>query len=203
MNAASDLLELFDKPAWVVDWDSRLLAVNRAGEALLVMGRPVAVSAGRVRCEQARDQRAMTTAHRQISHGTITRRHVGLFTHGRAIPIVLTVARLMDTKELFGPRGVGDSSDDADVILTVVHDLQSSRVASSDVVAEILSLTKAEARVATQLAEGKSATDIALQSGVSLHTVRTHLRSIFGKTGTVRQSDIVRLVSGIPCATPQ
>ena len=54
---------------------------------------------------------------------------------------------------------------------------------------QLLELTPAEARLARTLAQGQTES-----AAVSLNTVRTHLKSIFSKTGVSRQSDLVRLI---------
>jgi DNA-binding CsgD family transcriptional regulator len=55
-------------------------------------------------------------------------------------------------------------------------------------------LTRAEARLALALGEGSTLVEIADQTGVSASTLRTHLKRVFEKTGTCRQSELVRLV---------
>lgn len=55
-------------------------------------------------------------------------------------------------------------------------------------------LTEAESRLAMMLAEGGSVEEAASEGGVSQHTVRTQLRSIFSKTGVNRQSALAALV---------
>jgi DNA-binding CsgD family transcriptional regulator len=60
-------------------------------------------------------------------------------------------------------------------------------------------LTRAEARVMGALTLGATVDEVALSHGVSTATVRAQVRSIFGKTGVNRQSDLVRLaLSGAP-----
>lgn len=55
-------------------------------------------------------------------------------------------------------------------------------------------LTTQEARVALLIADGDTTTDIATQLGVTVFTVRAHLRGIFIKTDVKRQAALVRLV---------
>jgi DNA-binding CsgD family transcriptional regulator len=55
-------------------------------------------------------------------------------------------------------------------------------------------LTPSEARIALLLTEGKSLEEAARQLGVSRETVRSHLKSVFRKTGTHRQGELVALV---------
>ncbi len=59
-------------------------------------------------------------------------------------------------------------------------------------------LTPAEARLAAHLAQGSRLEDAATDLGVSLNTVRTHLKRIFSKTGTDRQAELVRLIISGP-----
>lgn len=55
-------------------------------------------------------------------------------------------------------------------------------------------LTPAEADVAVQIAKGRRLQEVAHSLGVSINTVRTHLRQLFLKTDTRRQADLVRLL---------
>ena len=63
---------------------------------------------------------------------------------------------------------------------------------------ELYDLTPAEARLARGLTAGRSIAEIAEATGVSRDTVKFHLKSVFLKTGTSRQSALVRLLSGVP-----
>jgi DNA-binding CsgD family transcriptional regulator/PAS domain-containing protein len=59
---------------------------------------------------------------------------------------------------------------------------------------EQFSLTPAEARVGCKLAIGWSVDEIASDSGTSPETVRTHVKRLLAKTGTVRQGELISLV---------
>lgn len=61
-------------------------------------------------------------------------------------------------------------------------------------VMEIFGLTPAEARVALRLAAGDHSSDIAANSQTSVNTVRAQIRSIFAKTGTSSQSELVAAI---------
>lgn len=60
--------------------------------------------------------------------------------------------------------------------------------------ADIYGLTGAEAQLAVALTDGKTLTEYARESDLSLHTVRSTLKQIFAKTDTSRQVDLVRLL---------
>ena len=66
-------------------------------------------------------------------------------------------------------------------------------VPASSVLQDLLNLTPAEARVTAALVSGKTIKQFAEETEVTLNTVRTHLKSVFSKTGVSRQSDLVRL----------
>lgn len=59
----------------------------------------------------------------------------------------------------------------------------------------LFDLTPAEARTAGQITEGKSIEQISFESGISHNTIRTHLKSVFQKTGVERQAELVSLLS--------
>ena len=66
-----------------------------------------------------------------------------------------------------------------------------------ELVQSLFDLTPAEARVARELAAGKTAQRTALEGGTSLNTVRTHVRGVLEKTGCNRQVDVVALLTAI------
>ncbi len=85
---------------------------------------------------------------------------------------------------------------DGEVLLLIdeqMSDLDAHRVAA---LTTHHRLTPMEGRVLAQLAQGLGVADIAAASGVTVHTVRTHLKHLFEKTGASRQSDLIRLLSG-------
>lgn len=65
------------------------------------------------------------------------------------------------------------------------------------VLAQLFRRTPAEARLAEILAAGESLRDAANKLGVAQSTVRSHLKAIFGKTNTNRQSQLVSILANI------
>jgi len=61
-------------------------------------------------------------------------------------------------------------------------------------------LTPAEARLAADLADGLTLEESAERSSTQVATARTHLKRIFAKTRTRRQSELVRLLLRGPSA---
>jgi DNA-binding CsgD family transcriptional regulator len=58
-------------------------------------------------------------------------------------------------------------------------------------------LTMAEAQVALQAATGRSVSKIGIRLNISPNTVKTHLRSIFAKTGVHGQAELVGLIAAL------
>jgi len=71
-----------------------------------------------------------------------------------------------------------------------------------ELVRSLFDLTPAEARVARSLVSGKSAQAIASEGGVSLNTIRTHVRGLLEKTGCNRQSEVITLLSSVSSLPP-
>jgi DNA-binding CsgD family transcriptional regulator len=77
--------------------------------------------------------------------------------------------------------------------------LDSNQPGSSvHLVTELYNLSPAESRLAAALASGKSVEAYSLDAGITLNTARTHVRNIYGKTGTRKQGELVALL----CRTP-
>lgn len=64
--------------------------------------------------------------------------------------------------------------------------------------ASAFDLTPAEASLAADLARGLTVAEAAQSGRRSIATIRTHLASILAKTGTTRQSDLMRLLMALP-----
>ncbi len=102
---------------------------------------------------------------------------------------------------LVGPLRAGDvelvPAQDAAVIV-FVSDPERMMEAPPDILRRLYGLTAAESRLAAQLLEGLSVARAAEKMEVSPHTARTQLKSIFLKTDTRRQSELIRLVIAGP-----
>jgi DNA-binding CsgD family transcriptional regulator/PAS domain-containing protein len=79
--------------------------------------------------------------------------------------------------------------------MLVIFDPTRQIQASLELVALDLGVTPREAEVATLLFSGLTLVQIAHRMGVSVHTVRSQVKSIFRKTGTQSQADLVRRIA--------
>lgn len=69
---------------------------------------------------------------------------------------------------------------------------------TADLVRRLFALSDAETALAVALCSGKTLEEAASERGTSINTVKSQLKSIFGKTGTKRQSDLVSLLLASP-----
>ncbi len=80
------------------------------------------------------------------------------------------------------------------VVLTVIDPAQTTPV-PTQILRSLYALTRSESKLAEALINGCTLEQYAHESGTKMTTIRTHLRSIFQKTGTTRQTDLVLSLS--------
>lgn len=86
--------------------------------------------------------------------------------------------------------------------LVFVSDLAHRNNELAPRLSQLFGLSKAEARVAAGIAEGRRLTEIAQEFDVRMPTVRTQLRAVLKKVGASRQADLVRIVLALPPMLP-
>ena len=186
-RAASATLAALGLAALVVDETGKVLDANPLVEGLQGYLRWRAFDRVSV-CDKATDQ-LLREAIAGISHGgdekvrsfPVRSNDVPAAMVMHVIPIRLSARDIFD-------RCV------AALILTPVALPQAPPV---ELVRSLFDLTPAEARVARDLACGKTVEDIAVDCGVSENTVRTHVRGVLQKTGRSRQAEVVALLTGM------
>jgi DNA-binding CsgD family transcriptional regulator len=67
-----------------------------------------------------------------------------------------------------------------------------------EILRKLYGLTPTEARLSAALLQGKNVTQVARDLQIKVNTVRSHLKSIFLKTGANRQSELVRILITSP-----
>jgi DNA-binding CsgD family transcriptional regulator/PAS domain-containing protein len=79
-----------------------------------------------------------------------------------------------------------------------ITDPEADGLLGEDVLRQLYGLSRAEAGVTALLLQGKDLTEVSDELRVSRETTRTHLKHIFEKTGTRRQTDLMRLLLRSP-----
>jgi DNA-binding CsgD family transcriptional regulator/PAS domain-containing protein len=89
------------------------------------------------------------------------------------------------------------------LVMLYLYHPNSAQEIDADLLSAAFGLTHAECRIATLLADGTPLKTIADLLGVQYDTVRKQLLSIYQKTATNRQPDLVRLLLHLPTAAVQ
>jgi DNA-binding CsgD family transcriptional regulator len=93
------------------------------------------------------------------------------------------------------PLGQWSESRQRPAVVVFLRDPESNAAQpSQELVRRLFGLTRMEAQLALLLAEGLTLDEAAEKMNVRRNTARTHLRSIFCKTGVTRQTMLVRLL---------
>ncbi|MEA1832340.1 helix-turn-helix transcriptional regulator [Methylobacterium durans] len=79
--------------------------------------------------------------------------------------------------------------------VVMLIDLNLNPEPSVDVLRRIFQLTPSEGRLAVEMASGKSPDEVAEAAQISVSTVRKQLNSVFTKTSTHRQAELVALLA--------
>ncbi len=79
-----------------------------------------------------------------------------------------------------------------------VSNLADAGLLNHEILMTLYGLTHAEARLACALSQGAALSELSRRWQISRETLRTHLRRVLGKTGTTRQAELVRLLTGKP-----
>jgi uncharacterized NAD-dependent epimerase/dehydratase family protein len=77
--------------------------------------------------------------------------------------------------------------------LVLVHDPDSRSRAPVDVLEQALHLPKGAAKLVAALAGDEDLKSFAEREGITIHTVRFHLRTALARTGTRNQAELVRI----------
>lgn len=191
--ALESALDLMGRPLFLFRADGKLLRMNSKARALVSYNDGL-----RVRNSHLEAGRPTETARiRESVRKTFTwddKQHL-------SVPTFVAVNRPSGCRPFIlwiAPIGSGIPQKDEErrrLAGIVVIDPDASPRNLDQVLREVLGLTSAEVRLANALLRGDDLTGAAERFGVSRNTVRSQLQSIFGKTGTSRQGELVRLLT--------
>jgi DNA-binding CsgD family transcriptional regulator len=167
--------------------------MNAAASELVAACDGLAVRQGVLMAASARDSAALS---RLIGQAAETTRGEGLASGGALAigrpsgrrPYVALVTPLRGENE-YAPGGRTAAA------AVFVTDPDQARPPHDVWLRALFGLTRAESRVAAQIAQGERFSDVTERLAISAATGRSHLRSIFAKTGTRTQAQLVRLLA--------
>jgi DNA-binding CsgD family transcriptional regulator len=189
-QAALDGLERTGTAVVVVDRGAMILSSNSLAEVLFRRGSSLKSVNGRLTAADRIVAERLSSLIRgaTVANGVRKRTSGAMAIEGEDShpPITLLVTP-------FKPQLAG-LADGMSAALIFVRDPETPALAT-EILRDLFGLTRAQAAVAAQIVEGRDPEQIAGALNITLHTVRDHLKIIFAKTGTSRQSQLVALLA--------
>jgi DNA-binding CsgD family transcriptional regulator/PAS domain-containing protein len=171
------------------DHDCKIIHANRAARAMLDKGSPIQSVHGELKTQLPQTTAALKKAVAVAMEPAIGRMGIGVpVPQSEGDPAYIHVLPLMsgDTRSRLAPRASA-------ALFVTVKDGGAGPPAEA--IAAVFDLSPAEIRILQRLLAGRAPAEIAGDLGLAMPTVRSHLASIYAKTCTSRQSDLIRLAT--------
>ncbi|MET0091629.1 MAG: helix-turn-helix transcriptional regulator [Candidatus Thiodiazotropha sp.] len=173
-----------------------MLFANQSAESILALCDGVALGVKGIRLAVMADQQRLQQI---IARATVD-------VSGRSVPVAGGMkfqsqegnCRLSILVTPLNPDRVDADLDARRCALIFLSDGQPDIGLNSEIVSELYGLTESEARVEALLCQGLTMTEIAERLSISNNTIKTHLKSVFHKTHTRRQTELVNLINTGP-----
>lgn len=187
-NMLASVFDTWHEATILIGPDAQIRYANRAADTLLSRGDGLTTRMSRL---GARDNDA--------SHRLLGAIRLAARDDGAAMGSALTIPRGFGIRPYAVfvapvPRQAGFLWTAEPSALAVIVDLASNHHPDPASLAEMLGLSRAQATVATMLADGHEPREIAVTLKLSTNTVRRHVSDILHRTDTHRQTDLVRLL---------
>jgi DNA-binding CsgD family transcriptional regulator len=175
-------------PAFVIGMSGSVLAVNSLGDALSSVLLPAAH--GKLTIDDAAANALLQVA--IAGRGRADEEFV------RSIPLKATQGRNPMILHLLPLRGAAtDIFSRAAMLLVVTTVSITNKLPDSRILDALFDLSPSEARLALALASGHTLKQAAADSGIQFSTARSYMESVFRKTGTHQQSQLVALLKSV------
>ena len=190
----SDAIDQLAIATIIIDHEGRIVRHNATAAQILAEGGALQVTGGRI----ALDPRNRNDELRQILKLVRWGKQ-----HQVGFPKIIPIERdtgdeLRLIVQPIGTPGYMPSPNMPALVLFIRDPARHTRIHARSL-RDMFGLTPMEANIAASFANGLSLEQTALSLGIARNTVRTHLRSVFTKTGVSRQSQLVhRLYASLP-----
>lgn len=187
-SSALDSFELSQTAAVLIDRRGNVIRPNQSAERML--HGDVRIRAGRI---MANDPSATAALDHALHRLILTNKQAGL-TSPVKLPRVDQRPLLAYPGRL--PAMAANPLSDCRAIVVLV-DPDSRKLPPTAILRTAFNLTNAESRVAALLGSGDSLDDVCDRLQIAKETGRNHLKSIFAKTGSHRQSELVVVLNSL------
>jgi DNA-binding CsgD family transcriptional regulator len=185
--AALGAFDQLDIAVAIVDRDLRAVAVNRHADRLLTQGDGLRRARGALSAVGVADDERLgaLVARAAADDARVPQRYTMLLRRGQSRPPwAVSVQRLASTPGIPG----------APLVTLLIEDIVRGPGDLTAVLIAAFRLTPREALIANALAQGDDLAAIAARLAIGTGTARNHLKSIFRKTHTRRQAELVSLI---------
>lgn len=188
----AEVLERLALGAIIVDARGRLVFANTVASRQLKSGQALTVRQGRLKAKGADAEAQLDRLVANATGASISLAAGGLavISRGPGATLSLLVSP-------FRPANPGELGEQP-MALVMFSDPAVQTHIPEHVLARVLGLAHAEARLLAALVEGQTMADYAETVGITINTAKTQLRQIFLKTGHNRQADVIRAVLADP-----
>lgn len=175
----------------VVDEEGRLLVKNMVADRLLAARDGLHLRDGVLHCNEAREERALRTLLARVrgDSATLAGEHAIKVRRSQAQRYWSVLLRPTRPRPGIDERACA-------TVLLLLREAGHAPAVSDATLVELLGLTRAEAALAVRLVKGESLNEAAVALGISRHTARAQLASIFTRTGVHRQPQLVSHILG-------
>lgn len=186
-----NVLDTLSAAVILVTSELELVHANRAADALLSRGDPIALRKNALILSTTGATRALADA---VSQAELDEARIGFKSLGipvnncsgqRSLLHVLPLRQGHLRSELM-PKAAA-----AIFVAPAAHALLTSKAA----LATLFDLTPTETAVLDRILAGDAISDVAYTLGVTMATIKTHMQHIFDKTGVRRQADLIALMA--------
>ena len=183
-RAAASALHALGVPAAILSRAGRVRAANELLESMQSVFLPTAFGGMAIADPAANDlfRQAIETA------GGAQVRSIPMRAAPGQPPMVVHVLPLI--------RSARDIFAGADIVVAATTARADAGAPSPSILTGLFDLSAAEARLAAALARGQSVKGFAAEAGLAFATARKYLDSVYAKTGTHRQNELVALIRG-------
>jgi DNA-binding CsgD family transcriptional regulator len=183
-----DALKVIASGVVLVDAEGQVVRANATAEKMIATGDPLLERSGRL---QLRGDELETKVFDDVLSAAINRelKNTGIVgVPGRWLDGRRCVAHIMPLRP--------DAALSAAAAAVFVSESDQARPPRESL-ALLFDLTPAELRIMELISEGRTRGAVASDLSIAPATVKVHLRSIFRKTSTTRQPELVRLIRGL------
>jgi DNA-binding CsgD family transcriptional regulator/PAS domain-containing protein len=192
----SDLLDCIRAGVFVVDISGKVIYSNSSAREIVSADDYLRETAGRLGAGNAEADQLLQEAFRAAGDGD-----AAISDKSIAIPLTAADGTRYVANILPLTRRRGGGIDQRATAALFVHKAALELSYAPETLASAYKLTKTELQVLLALVELGGGPEIAEALGVGSGTVKTHLHSLFQKTGVRRQADLVKLVAGFSSPT--